>query len=343
MSKKIFALKIVVLLFTINSCFANKSTLPSFTWINALSNSSNYNESGASIIALTNSYDSNVYFSNSYPPHVPGARNVWAFDGMDWINLSINMYNYENSAPSALFSTGGSIFIGHYNGLIQQCSYSYCVNVINSFSNSLGVTNIINDGYNLYAGYSDKNTGNSGKFVTYKYGQLYQLSGINSGVGKFTTDGICFYIPTKLNGLIRMAAGYNLGDISPPLANNEYVTVAYYSYNDYQYLYIGTSNANLYKVRLPVYDGSSWIQLNSLPLSNTSSVSDMVLDNNNNLFVGLANLSSFTEGGELFILPYNGTKFVKETNYKDTSSITSMLLQENSVYIGTYGGNIWHN
>lgn len=345
MIKKKMIIKIIMIfLFSSNYCFANENSPLSFTWVNILANSPSYNESGASIIALTSSYGSNLFFSNTYPPHVSGARNVWMFDDINFTNLSLNMNNYEHSAPSALHSDGGSITIGHYSGLVQQCTYSNCINLIRTGSSALGVTDVLNIGYTLYAGYSDKNTGDNGKFLMYQYGQLLEIQGINSGVGKFTTNGEYIFIPTKLNGLIRMStSGYNLGDVSPQLSNNEYITVAYYSYNDYQHLYIGTSNANIYKVRLPVYPGDSWVKINSAPLSNTSSIAAMVLDNQNNLYAGLANLNSYTNGGELFILPNNGANFVKENTYTDTSSITSMLLYNNHVYIGTFAGAIWHN
>ncbi len=314
-------------------------------WANLINNSG-YNEINSVALSLA-FFDDNLLLGNSNTPGVAGFRHVWQLNNGNWTNLSNSWSNYITSAPTAILPVSNTeVIVGHFNGSVQDCNLNICNYLIHSQGSSgLGVTSLLHINHNYFIGYSTANQDSSGKLVVYQESgspQEFNVTGIDSGVGKITTDNSYVYAPTQKNGVLKISLdGINSVDITPIiLQNNEFVTVLRYVNNT---LYAGTSLANIYKVALPINNGDTWIKLTKNSLSSEGYISDIAVDNSNNLYVGLANLFNPTEDGSLYLLKNNDSKFLRVARYNDYSSITSLLLNNNHLFVATYAGNIWQN
>ncbi len=315
-------------------------------WSNLINNTNRYNELNSIALSLAFS-DNNLLLGNSNVPGTSGFRNVWQLNNNSiWTNLSSSWSNYHRSAPTALLPLSESqVIVGHFDGAVQYCDMVSCSDLVNKQSDSLGVTSLLHVNNNYFISYSDSNQGSNGKLLVYQENGSnppFNVVGINSGVGKITTDNNFVYAPTKANGVFKIDLnGINSTDITPPnLQNSEFVTVLYYKNN---ILYAGTSLANVYKVLLPVNNGNNWIKITNSSLSNQGYISDIALDDLNNLYVGVANLFNPIVDGNIYVLKNNDSDFIQAIGYNDTSSVTSLLFKNNHIYASTFAGNIWQN
>ncbi len=319
-------------------------------WNNVMYNTTGYNEFNS--VALSLSFAGNsLLLGNSNLPGIPGFRHVWQLNGNNWTNLSNTWLNYQRSAPTTLLPLSTSeVIVGHFNGAVQDCS-NICHNLIPSQENlGLGVTSILHLNHNYFVAYSDVNLGNNGKLLVYQETppnntpQQFNVIGIDSGVGKLATDDNYIYAPTKANGVLKISLdGLNTTTITPiTLENKEFITVLYYAKIN-NTLYAGTSFANVYRVELPINKGNNWVKLTNKALSKKAYISDIAVNNLNDLYVGLGNLFGPIEDGSLYLLKNSTSNFIKALGYSDTSSITSILFNNNHIFVATFAGNIWQN
>ncbi len=319
-------------------------------WKNLMNNTYGYTDTNAIALSLA-TIDDILLLGNTNLPGVSGARNIWQLNGSAWSNLSNMWINYNRSAPSAILPQSLSeIVIGYFDGSVQDCHLNVCNYLIsNQHGLGFGVSSLLHLNNNYFIGYTDINLGNNGQLTVYQEATLsvssrqFNVKGVNSGVGKMATDYNYVYVPTRVNGVLKISLdGVNVTNISPvSLQNKEFVSVLYYVRN-INTLYAGTSLANVYRVKLPINNGNDWVKLTKNSLSTKSYVSAIVTDSKNNLYVGLANLFAPENGGELYMLKNGEDDFYKEMNYTDKSSISSMIFN-NNIYIATFAGNIWRN
>ncbi|HMT02131.1 MAG TPA: hypothetical protein PKD00_02265 [Burkholderiales bacterium] len=320
-------------------------------WNNVMYNTYGYTDTNAIVLSLA-TIDNILLLGNTNLPGVSGARNIWQLNGNAWSNLSNTWINYHRSAPATILPISLSeTVIGYFDGSVQDCHLNVCnYLILNQHELGFGVSSLLHLNNNYFIGYTDINLGNNGQLTVYQEAnpgissQQFNVKGINSGVGKMATDYNYVYVPTKANGVLKVSLdGVNMTNITPvSLQNKEFVSVLYYVRN-INTLYAGTSLANVYKVKLPINNGGDWVKLTNNSLSAKSYVSAIVTDNKNNLYVGLANLFAPENGGELYMLKNGENEFYKEMNYTDKSSISSMIIFNNNIYIATFAGNIWRN
>lgn len=332
---------IISILFLSHNAFA----LPINNWYNLFNITSGYNENNSIILSLKYN-NQQLLLGNSSLPGATGKKHIWTLNTNGvWNNISDNWNNYVNSAPTAILPIANNeIVIGHYNGQLQSCISNYCTTLIeNQDALGWGITDLIQLNNIYFVAYSDKNNGNNGQLLVYQDHQhMFRINAIHSGVGKIATDNTFIYIPTKDDGVFKISSdGVNVSNITPHFEINEFATIMYYNKKS-NTLFLGTNLANVYKVKLPLNNGHDWVKLNKQRLS-FSSISSIIVDDQNNLYIGLGDFTAPLIGGGLFILKNSQKDFIQDCNYHDPSSITQLLNINNHIYISTFMGYIWVN
>lgn len=321
------------------------------SWNNLIANATNYTDSKtASIISLI-TVDDGLLFGNSMPQGVAGARNIWAIDTTDNNAFELQaLTGMDTSAPTAIAYNSGALnaFIGKYDGTFYKCNANTdaCTSIGAANPSGFGITSVVQiDDTHALASLSDKSTGTTGALWYYNGSSSQALNINGAAAGKMAQSGTTIFVPTHAVNQTGQVVLVNsaTGAITSTLAVNGFVTGSgeYFTvlYVDNGVIYGGTNLGNVYASPVATLSATSWTKLTSTRLSTSSVVTSLAVLNGE-LYAGLGKLgSSAISGGSLY--KQSGSSFVKATGYSDTSSISAMAVNGNSLYVGTYGGNIW--
>lgn len=331
---------------TANSIFAPP-------WTNIITSGGYYTDNGSAISALIAGAEADggiILTLGNFANHVWQLAN----DGVTWENISGNFSGYYNQTISAFGLAFNNFFVaGYIDGVVQVCGINPGECTTSIPPQSWAVTSEVNvtpaRGSVSFANVTD---GSSGQLlISDDVGGINIIPGITAGVGRLAIDGVFgnatnLYVPLSNGQIVKINDPWVAvtGDITPNnFINNEYANVMFYDLNT-NILYAGTNFANVYMSNKPI-SSNSWIRLTATPLSNTSYISSIATNFKGDVYAGLSTYGNKLSGGGIYILPNGESNFIMAgQSYNDQSAITNIIfdaLVTESMYVGTYLGNIW--